>query len=70
MISFSAFLTELVHSVVGKHIYNFQPFLTRAEVIGLLPEISQVYISYKFLMTGNFRVQRKSIFRLTPSGKL
>lgn len=32
MISFSAFLTELVHSVVGKYIYNFQPFLTRAEV--------------------------------------
>ncbi|KAJ7315263.1 hypothetical protein OS493_038836 [Desmophyllum pertusum] len=27
-----AFLTELVHSVVGKYIYNFQPFLTRTEV--------------------------------------
>ncbi|XP_068673469.1 short-chain dehydrogenase/reductase family 42E member 1-like isoform X1 [Montipora foliosa] len=27
-----ALLTELVHSVVGKYIYNFQPLLTRTEV--------------------------------------
>ncbi|XP_078347029.1 short-chain dehydrogenase/reductase family 42E member 1-like [Oculina patagonica] len=27
-----AFITELVHSVVGKYIFNFQPFLTRTEV--------------------------------------
>ncbi|XP_066026724.1 short-chain dehydrogenase/reductase family 42E member 1-like isoform X2 [Pocillopora verrucosa] len=27
-----AFLTELVHSVIGRYIYNFQPLLTRTEV--------------------------------------
>lgn len=27
-----AFITEIVHSVVGKYIYNFQPLLTRTEV--------------------------------------
>ncbi|XP_031561297.1 short-chain dehydrogenase/reductase family 42E member 1-like [Actinia tenebrosa] len=27
-----AFLTELVHAVVGRYIYNFQPMLTRTEV--------------------------------------
>ena len=28
----AAFITEIVHSVVGKYIYNFQPLLTRTEV--------------------------------------
>lgn len=27
-----AFLTELIHSVIGRYIYNFQPLLTRTEV--------------------------------------
>ena len=31
-LSLPALLTELVHSVVGKYIYNFQPLLTRTEV--------------------------------------
>jgi len=68
MISFSAFLTELVHSVVGTSIYNFQPFLTRAEIIGLLPNISSVH---KLQLPNDWklyviRVQGKSIFRLAP----
>ena len=27
----AAYLTELVHGIVGKYVYNFQPFLTQAE---------------------------------------
>ena len=44
---FPAFLTELVHSVVGRYIYNFQPFLTRAEVNQLLDKISfKIFVFY------------------------
>ena len=31
-LSCAAYLTELIHGLVGKHVYDFQPFLTRAEV--------------------------------------
>lgn len=31
-----AYLTELVHGVIGRHVYNFQPLLTRAEASFLL----------------------------------
>ena len=27
-----AFLIELIHGIIGRYVYNFQPFLTRAEV--------------------------------------
>lgn len=33
VVYYTAFLIELVHSVVGRYIYNFQPLLTRAEVL-------------------------------------
>ena len=29
----TAFLTEVIHSFVGRYVYNFQPLLTRAEVM-------------------------------------
>ncbi|KAK3718991.1 hypothetical protein QZH41_013144, partial [Actinostola sp. cb2023] len=32
LVSSTSFLTELIHSVVGRYIYNFQPILTRTEV--------------------------------------
>ncbi|KXJ09885.1 Short-chain dehydrogenase/reductase family 42E member 1 [Exaiptasia diaphana] len=32
IVYFIAFITEIIHSVVGKYIYNFQPILTRTEV--------------------------------------
>ena len=32
----AAYLTELVHSIVGKYVYNFQPLFTRAEASTLL----------------------------------
>ena len=28
----TAFLTEVIHTIVAEYVYNFQPFLTRAEV--------------------------------------
>ena len=35
LFSNAAYLTELVHGLVGRYIYNFQPLLTRAEVCKL-----------------------------------
>ncbi|XP_062507582.1 short-chain dehydrogenase/reductase family 42E member 1-like [Corticium candelabrum] len=32
IIYFFAFFIELIHGIIGRYIYNFQPFLTRAEV--------------------------------------
>ena len=46
---YTAFLTELIHGVVGK-VYNFQPLLTRTEVTFTSNFIALDFTTFKGVM--------------------